>query len=55
MDADGFVNRPGDPMKTMAQRKAEHKAKCAAAWAAERAVEEKQDATNGETNMTQAV
>ena len=30
MDDDGFVNRPGDPTKTRAERKAEHQAKYAA-------------------------
>lgn len=39
MDDDGFVNRPGDPTKTMAQRKAEHRAKCAVYCAAQSAVE----------------
>jgi len=54
MDADGFVNRPGDPMKTMAQRKAEHRAKCAAACAAERAAEQKQDANVKPIPMTES-
>jgi rubredoxin len=34
LDDDGFVNRPGDLTKSMAERKAEHRAKCAARVAA---------------------